>query len=79
MATLNFGRSIVYREPVPDLIGGRIAASLKLQLASLFLILLTAFPLGVLAATHRGPLPTTSCGWSRRSARPRRASGSGCC
>jgi peptide/nickel transport system permease protein len=54
MATLNFGRSIAYREPVTDLIGGRIIASLKLQLASLILILLTAFPLGVLAATRRG-------------------------
>jgi peptide/nickel transport system permease protein len=56
MATLNFGRSIVYREPVTDLIGGRIIASLKLQLASLILILVTAFPLGVLAATQRGKL-----------------------
>jgi peptide/nickel transport system permease protein len=54
MATLNLGRSIVYREPVVDLIGGRIVASLKLQLVSLILILITAFPLGVLAATHRG-------------------------
>jgi peptide/nickel transport system permease protein len=54
MGTFNFGRSIVYREPVADLIGGRIVASLKLQLASLVLILVTAFPLGVLAATHRG-------------------------
>ena len=54
MATLNFGRSIVYREPVLDLIGGRILASLKLQFASLLLILLTAFPLGILAAVRRG-------------------------
>jgi len=56
MATLNFGRSIVYREPVLDLIGGRIIASLKLHFASLLLILVTAFPLGVYAATHRGKL-----------------------
>lgn len=56
MATFNFGRSIVYREPVLDLIGSRIVASLKLQLASLLLILATAFPLGVLAATNRGRL-----------------------
>jgi peptide/nickel transport system permease protein len=54
MATLNFGRSIVYREPVTDLIGGRIINSLKLHLASLILILVTAFPLGVLAAVRRG-------------------------
>jgi len=57
MATLNFGRSIVYREPVLDLIGERIAASMKLQFASLVLILATAFPLGVLAASNRGRLP----------------------
>ncbi len=56
MATLNFGRSIVYREPVLDLIGGRITASLKLHFASLLLILVTAFPLGVYAAAHRGKL-----------------------
>ena len=54
MATFEFGRSIVYGEPVTDLIGNRFIASLKLQFASLVLILLTAFPLGVLAATKRG-------------------------
>ena len=48
MATFNFGRSIVYREPVVGLIGDRIGASLKLQLASLILVLVTAFPLGIL-------------------------------
>ncbi len=54
MATFDFGRSIVYREPVVDLIGPRLLASFKLQLASLALVVVTAFPLGVLAATHRG-------------------------
>jgi len=54
MATFNFGRSVLYREPVLDLIGSRIVNSLKLQGASLVLILLTAFPLGVLAAVRRG-------------------------
>ncbi|MGH7928260.1 MAG: ABC transporter permease [Candidatus Binatia bacterium] len=57
MATFEFGRSIVYGEPVTDLVGERFIASLKLELASLILILLTAFPLGVLAATKRGRLP----------------------
>lgn len=57
MATFEFGRSIVYREPVTDLIVHRFIASLKLQFASLILIVLTAFPLGVLAATKRGRLP----------------------
>ena len=56
MSTFEFGRSILYREPVTDLIGHRFMASLKLQLASLILILFTAFPLGVLAATKRGTL-----------------------
>jgi peptide/nickel transport system permease protein len=56
MAKFEFGRSIVYRESVRDLIGTRLIASLKLQMASLILILLTAFPLGVLAATKRGKL-----------------------
>lgn len=56
MATFNFGRSVLYREPVLDLIGSRIVNSLQLQLASLVLILLTAFPLGVLAAVRRGRL-----------------------
>src|SRR5262245_21414951 len=56
MATFNFGRSIVYREPVVGLVGDRIVNSLKLQIASLALILCTAFPLGVLAATRRGRL-----------------------
>jgi peptide/nickel transport system permease protein len=57
MATFELGRSIVYGEPVTDLVGDRFIASLKLQFASLILILLTAFPLGVLAATKRGRLP----------------------
>lgn len=57
MATFEFGRSIVYGEPVVELLRPRFIASLKLQLASLALILLTAFPLGVLAATKRGRLP----------------------
>jgi peptide/nickel transport system permease protein len=56
MATLDFGRSIVYRERVADIIGKRIIATLKLQLVSFVLVLLTAFPLGVLAATKRGRL-----------------------
>jgi peptide/nickel transport system permease protein len=56
MAAFDFGRSIVYREPVLDLIGGPILASVKLQFVSLMLILLSAFPLGILAAVRRGQL-----------------------
>jgi len=56
MSTFKFGRSIVYDQPVIDLLGARLMATLKLQAAALLLILVTAFPLGVLAATRRGHL-----------------------
>jgi peptide/nickel transport system permease protein len=54
MATFRFGRSIVYNQPVVELIGSRLIATLKLQFVSLLLILVSAFPLGILAATRRG-------------------------
>jgi peptide/nickel transport system permease protein len=57
MMTLNFGRSVVHREQVTDLIAGRVGASVSLILAAVLLVVLTAVPLGVLAATHRGHLP----------------------
>ena len=57
MATFNFGRSIVHRLPVTDLLRDRIGNSLKLGLASTLIVLFTAFPLGMLAATRRGRLP----------------------
>ncbi len=57
MATLNFGRSVVHREPVTQLIAGRIGASVSLVLTAVLLVLLTAVPLGVLAATQRARLP----------------------
>jgi peptide/nickel transport system permease protein len=56
MATFDFGRSIVNKEKVTTLLKERIPPSLKLGLASTIIVLLTAFPLGVLAATHRGQL-----------------------
>jgi peptide/nickel transport system permease protein len=56
MATFRLGRSVVYNQPVTQLIGSRLVATLKLQFVSLLLILATAFPLGVLAATKRGRL-----------------------
>ena len=79
MATLNLGRSIVYREPVTDLIGSRIVASLKLQAASLVLILVTAFPLGVRAATHRGKLADHLVRFVAALGQAAPASGSGWC
>ncbi len=56
MATLNFGRSVVNRQPVVDLLKDRVGNSLLLALASTVIVLGTALPLGVLAATHRGQL-----------------------
>jgi peptide/nickel transport system permease protein len=57
MATFNFGRSIVHREQVTQLIGGRVGASVSLILTAVALVVLTAIPLGVLAATQRARLP----------------------
>lgn len=57
MATLNFGRSVVHRESVTHLIGSRVPTSFSLVLTAILLVLLTAIPLGVLAATHRARLP----------------------
>ena len=54
MVTFDFGRSVVNKVPVTQLLGDRIPVSLKLGLASTIIVLLTAFPLGVIAATHRG-------------------------
>lgn len=57
MVTFDFGRSVVYREPVTQLIGGRVLASLGLGFTAIALVLMTAVPLGVLAATKRGRTP----------------------
>ena len=56
MATFDFGRSVVNKEKVTVLLRDRIPVSLKLGLVSTIMVLLTAFPLGVLAATHRGQM-----------------------
>src|SRR3712207_5989934 len=45
MATFNFGRSIVHREQVTQLIGGRVGASVSLILTAVALVILTAIPL----------------------------------
>lgn len=57
MVTFNFGRSVVIRQPVLELLKERVPNSLKLAFASTVVVLVTAFPLGVLAATRRGQLP----------------------
>ncbi len=57
MATLNFGRSVVYKEPVTKLVGNRLVASVSLAFTAIVMVLLTAIPLGVLAARNRGRMP----------------------
>ncbi|HEX3244870.1 MAG TPA: ABC transporter permease [Chloroflexota bacterium] len=54
LLTFDLGRSVVHKEPVGDLVGGRVLASLSLAASSLALVMVTAVPLGVLAATRRG-------------------------
>jgi peptide/nickel transport system permease protein len=56
LVTFDLGRSVVHKEPVGDLIGSRVLASLSLAFTSLLLVIATSVPLGVLAAAHRGRL-----------------------
>jgi peptide/nickel transport system permease protein len=50
----DFGRSFAYRRPVGELILQRIPNTVQLALAGLFLGLLVAIPVGVLAAVKQG-------------------------
>ncbi len=52
----DFGESLNYQRPVGRLIGGRLAVSIPLTLASALLACLIALPLGVLAALRRETL-----------------------
>ena len=54
LVTFDLGRSVVHKVPVGDLVGGRVLASLSLAATSLVLVMVTALPLGVLAAIRRG-------------------------
>jgi peptide/nickel transport system permease protein len=47
------GRSLQYRQPVAELIAGRLGVTLTLGLASLAFALCLALPLGIAAAVHR--------------------------
>jgi peptide/nickel transport system permease protein len=51
--TLDFGESIIRDSPVRDLVIDRLAPSLYLILASIFVALVLAFPLGILSAVRR--------------------------
>lgn len=56
-ATLNFGRSLTTRQPVTETLNKRFAASLKLAVVSMLLVLALGVPLGVVAALTRGRWP----------------------
>jgi ABC-type dipeptide/oligopeptide/nickel transport system permease component len=50
----DFGRSIKGQVPVLDLIQDRLPNSIKLGIVSLLITVILAFPLGVMAAVHKG-------------------------
>ena len=49
----DFGQSIHYRQPVTGLILERMPATIELTMASLFIALMVAFPVGVISAVKR--------------------------
>ena len=53
----DLGESLVRRQPVADLLMQRLPATLQLAAAAFLLVLLTAMPLGLLAARFRGRWP----------------------
>jgi peptide/nickel transport system permease protein len=53
----NLGQSLVRHQPVAQLIGDRLAATLQLAAAAFVLVLLTALPMGIVAARYRGRWP----------------------
>ena len=53
----DLGESLVRRQPVADLLMQRLPATLQLAAAAFLLVLLTAMPLGILAARFRGRWP----------------------
>jgi peptide/nickel transport system permease protein len=53
----DLGDSLVRRQPVADLLMQRLPATLQLAAAAFLMVLLTAMPLGILAARFRGRWP----------------------
>lgn len=53
----DFGQSIVYGQPVAQLMWSRIGLTLVLSLCGLFMAWVVAVPLGVFSATHRYSIP----------------------
>ncbi len=54
--TGNFGLSYYHRQPVMDVIASRLPATIELSLFALLLALVTAIPLGVLAAVKKNTI-----------------------
>ncbi|MES9829067.1 MAG: nickel ABC transporter permease [Candidatus Thiodiazotropha sp.] len=54
VSVLDLGDSLHTRQPVSELLASHIPATLELALAALIVTLLTAIPLGILAAVNRG-------------------------
>lgn len=53
---LDFGQSFYHRRPVADVIAERLPATIELSLVALLFALVTAIPLGVLAAIRRNSI-----------------------
>lgn len=54
LLTLDLGSSIHYRLPISELLAQRIPATAQLALASIFVAIIIAFPLGAIAAVRKG-------------------------
>lgn len=53
----DFGTSFAYRQPVSELIGGRIGLSVALSVGAIIIAWAIAIPIGVYSATHRYTIP----------------------
>jgi peptide/nickel transport system permease protein len=51
---LDMGRAIVAKEPVRDIVADRLPVTLEVALAATLISAIVAFPLGIMAAQHRG-------------------------
>ena len=58
---LDFGKSIIYRQPVIEIISTRIPNTVKLAVASIIVGCLMAIPLGIVAGSRRGSAVDLFC------------------
>ncbi len=76
----NLGRSMMTGQPVTKDLRERLPASLELTFTALLIALVSAVPLGVVAALQAGLRSSiTACGCSARSASACRPSSRACC